>query len=479
MMTRPLLIAAATLVLHTTPAVAQDTTHPQDMDLPAPSFERPDPEGLRLELDNGLRAYVAEDHRAPLMTLTAFVAAGSAHGEAGEAAAVAAALRRGPASMSVADFRAALDQMAAAYTVTLGREETEITMDVPAGDAWRALDLFSATLQGPALGASSAGSPARTSQAEGIDWASSIAGAIAAFDSRLYQGHPFGRSPSADDVDEANAGGAERYHRTYFVPANVVLAVAGDFDAAEARHRTAEAFSRWSGGERAGALTFPNVTTESPRRVLQANADKLQGWVVIGHEIPIVPRQDQAALDVMNYILGAYHLDSRLYRESRELRGLTNDNSSFLEPGVRGPGSYTFRTYGRPEAVRLLVEITFRELQKIRDTRASDDELFVAKGALADGTYASQYATGLDASRSFALEWLRDRDHDWSAGYTERIRAVTLEQVQAAAQRYIHPDRMLVSVMGPLEKIEASPMIESEPQLDAWGEIERVDGGGR
>ncbi len=100
-------------------------------------------------------------------------------------------------------------------------------------------------------------------------------------------------------------------------------------------------------------------------------------------------------------------------------------------------------------------------------------------GALVDGTYASQYATGLDAARSFALEWLRDGDHDWSAGYPERIRAVTLEQVQAAARRYIHPDRMLVSVVGPLEEIEASPMIESEPQLDAWGEIERVDGGGR
>lgn len=479
MITRRFLIAAGALALHATPAVAQDYTHPRDMDLPAPSFERPNPEGLRLELDNDLSAYVAEDHRAPLVMLTAFVAAGSAHGAPGEAAAVAAALRRGPAWMSVTDFRAALDEMAAAYTVTVGREETEIIMDVPAEDAWRALDLFSAILQGPAFGASSAGGTGRTSQAEGIDWASSIAGTIAAFDGRLYQGHPFGRSPSTDDMNEANARGAERYHRTYVVPANVVLAFAGDFDAADARCRTADAFSGWTGGERVEALTFPDVTTASSRLVLEADADKLQGWVVIGHEIPIVPREDQAALDVMNYILGAYHLDTRLFRESRELRGLTNDNSAFLEPGVRGPGSYTFRTSGRPEALRLLVDITFRELQKIRDTRASEVELFVAKGALVDGTYPSQYSTGLDAVRSFALEWLRDGNHDWSAGYPERIREVTLEDVQTAARRYIHPDRMLISVMGPLEKIEASPMIESEPQLDAWGEIVRVDGGVR
>ncbi len=477
MIARRFLIAAAALAVHVAPAVAQDTTHPRDMGLPASSFERPDPEALRLELANGLSAYVAEDHRAPLMTLTAFVAAGSAHGAPGEAAAVAAALRRGPASMSAAEFRAALDEMAAAYTVSVGREETEVTLDVPAEDAWRALDLLAATLQAPAFGASSAGGTVRRSQAEGIDWASSIAGAIAAFDRRLYQAHPFGRSPSAADMAAANAAGAEHFHRNYFVPANTVLAVAGDFGTAEARRRIAAAFSRWSGAERIPAVTFAEVTTASPRRVVQANVDKLQGWVVIGHEIPVVPRPDQAALEVMNYILGAYHLDSRLFRESRELRGLTNDNSSFLEPGVRGPGSYTFRTSGRPEAVRLLVEITFRELQRIRDTIASDDELFVATGALADGTYAARYATGLDASRSFALEWLRDGDHSWSAGYPERIRAVTLKQVQEAARRYIHPDRMLVSVVGPLAQIEASPMIESEPQLDAWGEIERVDGG--
>ncbi len=478
-MIRPVLFATAALVLHATTAFAQDTTHPRDMNLPVPAFERPDPEGLRLDLGNGLRAYVAEDHRAPLMTLTAFIGAGSAHGAPGQASAVAAGLRRGPVSKPVAEFRAALDEMAAAYTVVVRREETEITMDVPAEDAWRALDLFAAILQWPTFAVSSEGVSGRTSQAEGIDWGRSIAGAIAAFESRLYEGHPFSRSPSADDLDEAIAGGAESYHRTYFVPSNIVLAVAGDFDAADARRRVAEAFSGWRGAEPAAALTFPEVTTVSPRSVLQANADKLQGWVVIGHELPIVPREDRTALEVMNYILGAYHLDTRLFRESRDLRGLTNDNSSFLEPGVRGPGSFSVRTSGRPETVRLLVEISFRELQKIRDARVSEEELLIAKGALVDGTYALQYATGLDASRSFALEWLRDGDHAWSASYPARIRAVTRDQVQAVAQRYIHPDRMLVSVMGPLEAIEAAPMIESEPQLDAWGEVERVDDGGR
>ena len=72
--------------------------------------------------------------------------------------------------MSVADFRAALDEMAAAYTVSVGREETGVTLDVPAEDAWRALDLFAAVLQAPAFGVASAAAMGRRSQTEGIDW---------------------------------------------------------------------------------------------------------------------------------------------------------------------------------------------------------------------------------------------------------------------------------------------------------------------
>ena len=472
-------VLIATLSLVASPAAGQDYTHPKAMGLPAPGFERPEPDRLRLALDNGLVVYVAEDDRAPLVTLTAFVAAGSGHGEPGEAAVLGEALRRGPSSMSGSAFREALSDMAAAYSVAVGREETEITLDVPAEDAWRALGLLSAVLRQPAFSGSASGGPGRTSQAEGIDWASSIAGAIAAFDSRLYEGHAFGRSATAAQMEAVNGGGAQRFHRSYFVPSNVTLAVAGDFDVAEARRRTTSAFSSWNGGDRPDPVTFPAVSTSVPRRVVTAEAAKLQGWIVIGHELPVVPREERAALEVMDYILGAYHLDSRLFRESRELRGLTNDNSSFLEPGLRGPGAYTFRTYGRPETVRLLVEVTFRELDKIRSSEATEDEIFVAKGALVDGIYASRYATGIDAAGSYAREWLREGSHDWSASYPDRIHAVTLEQVQAAARSYIHPDRMIISVVGPLEEIRASPMIESEPQLNAWGRVERADAGGR
>ncbi|MFK7831039.1 MAG: M16 family metallopeptidase [Congregibacter sp.] len=458
------------LGISVTAAQDQDLTHPKAMGLPAPAFERPNPETMRLELDNGLAAYIAVDDRAPLVTITAYLGLGSGHGEPGAPQALAAALRRGPATMQSGAFEAKLASMFADYKVTQSHEETEVYLDVPASDAWDALDLMAKILTEPAFSGTSSNS-VRTASSGGIDYSYSLDGAIDLFKNELFRGHRFGRSASSQQVVTASA---EALHERFVHADNVTLAIAGDFDLKRARREASKSFAalpRARGGvpENDSATAFAPLEADTSRTLLLNQADRGQGWVVIGHELPAVPLADQAALETMDYVLGAFHLDSRLHRNARELRGLTNDNSSFLEPGIRGPGSYNFRTYGRPEAVRLLVDVTFRELELIRDSLVTADELFIAKGALVDGLYAKRYATGLDAANTYAKEWLRLGSHEVSASYPARVAAVSATDVQAAARKYIHPERMIVAVVGPLEKIRKAKAIESEPQLESWG----------
>ncbi|MFK8042554.1 M16 family metallopeptidase [Congregibacter sp.] len=447
---------------------AQDTTHPREMKLDAAVTARPSPESLQVVLENGLVAYVAEDHRAPLTTLKAYLGVGTGHGEPGDAAALAAALRRGPQSLSADKFSSTLAQMNAQYHVTQQHETTEVLLDVPESKTKQALQLLSEILTAPAFNRKSAEAELRKSSGT-IDYNYSLVNAVAMFEDRLFAGHPFRRTATSEEQATATSSGARRLHEQFAVAKNITLAVAGDFKRSSVVRETNQHFKDFSAAAPPKLTEFPPVNAPAQRELLLTNAERIQGWVVIGHELPRVPKKDQAALEVMDYILGAYHLDSRLYRSSRELRGLTNDNSSFLQPGLRGPGSYSFRTYGRPEAVRLLVDVTFRELRDIRETEVTEDELFVAKGALVDGIYATRYATGVDASQSYAKEWLAEGSHELSKSYPDRVAKVTAETVQMAAQRYIHPERMLVAVLGPLKEIEAAPAIESEPQLDVWG----------
>ena len=104
-----------------------------------------------------------------------------------------------------------------------------------------------------------------------------------------------------------------------------------------------------------------------------------------------------------------------------------------------------------------------------RAALVSEEELFVAPGALADGTFAAGFSGGNATARTFAREGLRDGNHSRSAPYPDRIRTVTREQVRAAAQKYLHPERMNIVVIGPIDEIRAAPPIEDERQLEEYG----------
>jgi len=78
----------------------------------------------------------------------------------------------------------------------------------------------------------------------------------------------------------------------------------------------------------------------------------------------------------------------------------------------------------------------------------TDHELFVAKGALADGTFPVRYLDGYALTRSFALERLRYTNHDRSASYVQRVRAVSKEDVLNAARKYLRPDNFQTVLLG-------------------------------
>ena len=150
------------------------------------------------------------------------------------------------------------------------------------------------------------------------------------------------------------------------------------------------------------------------------------------------------ALQVMNYILGGGHFDTRLFREARDKTGYTNDASGFLESNVRGPGSYTFRTYGRPEVAQELVDIIFREIERIQNELVSEEELFTAKGALIDGDFAMQFINGHTVARTFAEGYAKYGGFRQLVLYPDWIDDVSAEDVRDAARRYLHPERMTV-----------------------------------
>jgi len=465
---------------------AQVTPHPREMGLAMPPSPRPDPMDHRIELSGGLVAYTAVDRSVPLVTLSAFIGAGYVDGVEGAAEAMARGLRTaGPAGMAPGAFREALRSMTAEYSVVLGPEGIEIVIDVPAEDSDEAMGLLAdLVLNGPALsdallgalrGAGTGGMSSERAVGESgpAMYEGSLAGAADLFRSHVLGGTAYGHAPTADELRALTLGDVRDFHRTFFVSGNVVISAAGPLDSSSLHQELAGHFRGIESGQRHTRSRTASPAAQTERQIVTYPADKLQGWLVIGHDLPVVPIEDEAALEVMNYILGGGHFDTRLFQATRDRRGLTNDDSGFLEPSRDGPGTYAFHTYGRPEAVRLLLHLTLTEIDRIQAEPVTEEELFVAKGALAEGVFDEGYRDGWATARSLAAEWLEHGSHQASASYQDRIRSVTADDVLKAARRYLHPDRMQVILVGPLEEIDAAPGMEDEGRLAEYGRVVR------
>ena len=451
--------------------------HPTEMDLAAPSFERPDPTRLRTILDNGLATYVVEDDVVPLVTVGAVIGAGWAHDtRQGSAEVLAQVLRaRGPGTRSGGDFRSALERMVAQLAVTQTPEETSIELNVPREDWAEALALLADLVRTPALSdadvrAAASRVPSRQPGETGA-YDGSLATAVERMTEHVFRDHPFGEAPSPLALRTLNGAAVQAYHRAHYVPANVVVWVAGAVETDEARAALEQAFADWEPAPLPEEVDVPAISADDDRELIVFPVDKLQAWLVLGHALPPVPLEDEAPLQVMNYVLGGGHFDTRLFRATRDRRGLTNDDSGFLEPGFRGPGVYTFRTYGRPDVLHLLLHLTLQEIDRIRAEPVTEEELFVAKGALADGEYTLGFRDGPATAATLAREWLRHGDHARSGSYQDRIRSVTVEDVLDVAVRYLSPERMDAVLVGPWEEVSAAEPIEGEPTVQSFGRV--------
>lgn len=445
-------------------AVAQELTHPTNMRLPDSDFERPAPSDYELTLENGLTAYVAESGHVPLVTLSAFVRVGKVDDarQQGSAEVLLDALRSsGPSGLSPDEFAVALKYMTADFVVDMHDEWTELSLNVPTEDLHQAMQIFSDLLRNPAI------HPANIERAAGYAkpanddlagedgpalYEGSLNAAVEKFYEVLYTNHPYGSQPVAADFENLQVADVTDFHDDYFVPGNMVLAVAGDIEPDDINALIADHFGDWDGTDAPDAIQMPVVRADESSQH-SFPVDKLQSWLVFGHELPQVPLGDQAALEVMNYILAGGHLWTRMTIETRYKYGYTNDASGFLEDKWYGPGAYNFRSYSRPEVIKAIYDNMMEEIIHIRDEKVSDEEMFVAKGALADGSFPIQYLDGYKIVRSFALEKLRYGNHERSASYVARIRAVSTEDVLAAARKYLRPDDMQVILIGQPEDL--------------------------
>ncbi len=155
---------------------------------------------------------------------------------------------------------------------------------------------------------------------------------------------------------------------------------------------------------------------------------------------------DYAAMNVLGEILGG-GFSSRLFNEIRTKRGLAYAAGS--SPGTSIPRAGVFIGYAgtRSDSALVALDLLKKEIRKVTVEPVTAEELKNAKDAILN-RYVFQYASkGQIANRMAFLDFY-GYPVDFTSRYPEQVKALTAQDLLAAAKNNIHPDDLQILLVG-------------------------------
>lgn len=256
---------------------------------------------------------------------------------------------------------------------------------------------------------------------------------------------------SMEDIGAATLDDVADFFRTFYVPNNAVLTLAGDFDPS----RGLELVDRYFGEIPSGA-PIPPIPGESRipfamgRTVRQeVVSDVPLPRIYLAARVPGATTPDFHTGEVAATVLGTGRA-SRLYRTLVREKRIAKDVMAFLFPLETGPALFLFVITGYPGArPESLEEALVAEME---DLAAVDSwELERAVALTETGLLQEIQRVGARADLLSMFDQYFD-DPDRLNTELERIRAVDREQVRAYARDYLGPDNRAILTYVPESK---------------------------
>jgi zinc protease len=236
-----------------------------------------------------------------------------------------------------------------------------------------------------------------------------------------------------------------------YLPNEAALVVTGNIKLSDLKPLLEKQFAEWKPGN----SPTPNMGTREPsdaKLILVDRPDSPQTAMFFFSSGPARSTPDYPQIEVMNADLGGL-FSSRINMNLREEHGYTYGAESFFSYHV-DPGAFIVSSAVRTDATAAATTEVFKELRRMRDTLLTPDELRLARDASAQ-SLPGRFETASETAGTFTELYVYQLPLDYFSLLPARLNAVTAEQAQTAAQKYIQPDKITVVAVGDLAKIEA------------------------
>ena len=272
--------------------------------------------------------------------------------------------------------------------------------------------------------------------------------------------HPYHHEVIGDmaDLHSMTRDDLYSHYRTFYVPENAVMAIAGDFDTPSMLGRIRELFESIPPGGAPTRLARPEPTQNGEVR-LTVEGPGATSYVQVCYRFPPASHPDFFPLSVLDSLLagpsnlnmfsgGISNKTSRLYRAlvDREYVVSVHGGAQATIDPFMYTITMTIHPRRKPEEALAALD---REIQRVKEERVTKQEITRAiKQARALFAYGSENITNQGFWLGYAEMFA---EYQWFQTYLDRLSAVTVKDVQRVANQYFMPQSRVVGTYMPLD----------------------------
>jgi len=412
----------------------------------------------RFALSNGIKLIVHENHVSPSVVVRGHLWAGAINDpteKMGQSRFTAYAVRHGTAARTYQEINELTESVGANVFVSGGRHLTNFGGKSLAEDFDLLVDVLSDVLLYPNFPQTEV-DKVRGQIVTGLKELENDTRGLAGREFRqlLYTlNHPYGRPSDGtlESVPLIQRDDLENFYRTYYRPQGAMIVVVGDVQPDTVRDTLERAIGGWQPSGDAPSFEIPKThpLTER-RRYVRTMTNKTQADIVLGTVGPARTADEYYAARLGDVILGHLGLMGRLGETVRDQQGLAYYAYSGLEAGL-GQGPWSVRAGINPVNVDQAIESILAEIARLRDEPVTDQELEDGQDYLT-GNLPLQLETNEGIASTLLHMELYQLGDDYIIRYPDLMRAITKEQIQAAAHKYLDPEHYALAIVGPYEE---------------------------
>ena len=418
---------------------------PKDFQLPAKT---------ELTLENGLQVTMIPFGELPKVTVRLSVRAGNLNEQADQvwlADLTGDLMTEGTENRSALEIAETAAGMGGSVSASVSLDQTLVSGEVLTEFGPQLLELMADIIQNPVF-PEDAVERLKNDYQRNLSIAKTRAQSLAQekFDQAMYGDHPYGRVfPTEAIIQSFNQEMVQKFYQDNFGARRSHLYISGKFDAAAMEKAVQEYFSDWQPGPE--PLILPPEPQSERVVYLVDRPGAPQSTLYLGLPVIDPTQPDYLKLQVMNTLLGGY-FSSRITSNIREDKGYTYSPRSSITSHYRDAFWRQAADVSTDVTGPALKEI-FYEIDRLQNELPTEEELKGVQNYMA-GTFVLRNSDPGSIIGQLSFINFHGLPEAYLTEYVKNIHAVTPQDIQEMAQKYLEDSKMTIVVVGDSKKVK-------------------------